>query len=112
MFAIGTEARLIIPAYDKAGEPVNVSEYQRNACEIAGGATHSPGQGSWTDDNGNLICEPVHILDIACEHGSDVERSLLDLACEVCSDLNQDAVYFRDAGGTVHLVEQGDNGWG
>jgi len=26
-------------------------------------------------------------------------------------DLDQDAVYIRDAAGTVHLVEQGDNGW-
>ena len=109
MFAIGNgEARLIVPAYDKHDNPVNVSEYLRMVCEIAGGATHSPGNGSWVDDNGKLICEPVHILDIACDAGSDVERSLADLGAQVAVELDQDAVYFRDASGTVHLIEQED----
>ena len=111
MFAIGTEARLIIPHEDKQGSSVNIEYFQKMAIEIAGGATKYNGFGSWTDHNGDLVQESVAILDIACDHGSDVERSLLDLACEICADLDQDCVYFRDAAGTVHLVEQGDNGW-
>jgi hypothetical protein len=97
MITIGSEARLIVPYHSQA-----------MAIEIAGGATRYDAHGSWLDDNGALIKEAVAVLDIACEPGSDVENSLRDLAAEVAVDLNQDAVYFRDASGKVHLIDQDD----
>jgi uncharacterized protein YdeI (BOF family) len=108
MFTLGSEARLIVPYQDKAGNAADVDHYQAMAIEVAGGATRYDAHGSWLDDNGNLVQEPVAVLDIACEPGSAVENSLMDLAGEVAEDLNQDAVYFRDASGKVHLIDQDD----
>jgi len=101
---IGNEVRLIVPYQDKEGNPADVDHFQAQAIKIAGGVTRYDAHGSWLDDNGALIKEPVAILDVACEPGSAEESELHSLATEVLVRLKQDAVYFRDASGNVTLV--------
>lgn len=107
MITLGSEARLIVPHNDKENRHVDVAEYQRMAAEIAGGATRTDGFGSWINDDGELVQETVAILDIACGDQA-TDNSLFDLAAQVAEELNQDAVYYRDRLGNVHLVTAED----
>lgn len=88
--------RLIIPDTIHNG---NTDDYLREIADIAGGFTATQGIGGWKDDKGNLVVEPVTIVDIAVgfqEHGLSVRVQLIqlrNLAKTIARDLYQTCVF-------------------
>jgi hypothetical protein len=86
--------RIIIPKWSKA--------YLAQIATIAGGFTSWQGTGGWNDSKGNLIVEPVTIVDI----DTDTEKidSLRAIARQVAIDQVQECVFFS-INGVVEYVK-------
>ena len=98
------EAKLIIPQSCKAamGYALLVID------DRFGGSTVTEGSGSWKDDTGKLVIEPVYVITIACTDSLVTMESLDAIADNIGRLGKQDCVYIRYPNGRVYLRDTKD----
>lgn len=102
------EAKIIVPVNDNTGALIpSVTMYARDALiDAFGGCTIREAEGCWFDrDAGELYCEPVRELIVACDPMIESVSALRRIAREVGRRAKQQSVYVRFASGDVELVE-------
>lgn len=105
------ELRIVMPlAAHIDGHMQAHVELEIELCRLAGGCTAYRGTGSWVD-NGQLVREEVIIYDVAIytDNATSLAAKALLLAVAAGQALQQKAIYFRDAGNDVRIVELGAN---
>lgn len=97
---------LYVPTIDQNGNPApnrdDVLAYTETAlARLNGGATSYPGTGSWIDDAGQLVREPVTIVE---SFADAIDRDAIgEIAATIKDLLQQDAVAYV-AGDTLTLI--------
>lgn len=103
--------RLIIPQQNKAKVYVNVARYLPRIANIAGGFTSWEGQGGWKDSQGQLIVEPITIVEASLNDSAELNSFNVGtfrlLAQCIARDLGQDCVYLS-VDGVVEYVSEGN----
>jgi len=95
--------RLIIPMCPTRLAAIP-ARYLKHIAHIAGGFTVSHGHGGWINPKGNLITEPVWIVDTSIGKDNAIAiNQLRQVAITVCNDLDQKCV-FISYDGEVHYV--------
>jgi len=101
------EAKIICPKNAEA--PGNARKALKDAIEAAtnafGGVTITEGYGSWKNDAGKVIAEPVAILTMACEDSPANRDAIDDIAIEIGATARQDCVYVKYPNGHVTLLQ-------
>ena len=96
--------RLIIP-YDSIGDCLRL--YDKAIADIAGGFTSWQGTGGWKDYNGNLIVEPITVVDCHYENSGKVDIVIVEcfrnLAKRIAQDLRQECVYLAIDGKAEYI---------
>ena len=107
------EAKIIVPAPTSTMRPRAVARYcetmrdiERGLVTAFGGFTATPSFGTWRDDSGELVSEPVTVFTVACEDQSKDHATLRRIALYIREKLEQDCVYVKYPNGTVTLVEK------
>lgn len=89
--------RLTLYVPDKGNNGESGNEALENAIvslsKAYGGATTYPAFGHWVDNGGNLISEPVHVIETYAQDGQAIE-TLQNEAKAVKAFLSQDAVAY------------------
>lgn len=85
----------------RAGHQARARSVARVLSTLYGGATVTDGQGSWINDDGDLITESVKIVNSFTSEVST--KGVLELAKGWCQDWTQDSVLV-EIDGTAHLV--------
>jgi hypothetical protein len=105
-----SEAKIIIPVDCLSAS--RLSELASELCGTFGGMTTTEGNGSWVDNSGDLINEPVTVYYVALtdeaisrEGANEILRTL---ASWIAKHGDQDCVYIRDFDGEVELVKPYD----
>jgi len=97
------EARIIVPEHKEA------LQFALDAVAgYFGGSTVTKGQGTWRDDTGKFILEPVNVIDIACPDTFKTETALRAIAHAVGKLAKQECVYVRWPSGRVELISTAD----
>lgn len=116
MLQLNHSVSLYIPFGEKEGKlasPEDVKQVvTKRMCKMFGGCTEVMGYGSWLDDSGKLVQEPVEILTSSCEHclDDDESKEFFDLVSFVGVQLNQDCVMYVADGVTYITDEYKHNG--
>lgn len=98
------EARIILP--NCMPDCVNANRWlETEIVRCFGGCTRSFGFGSWVDDEGCVISEPISIYDIAVPDIQASRSALFRMAWTVADMAKQDCVYLRFPDGEVQLVK-------
>jgi hypothetical protein len=96
-----------------------IEKYGSRIASIAGGFTAWSAKGGWIDGSGNLIVEPVTVVE--CSIADDYVQAnansgqasigplvrIRDLARQICRDLSQECVYLA-IDGVVEFVKEAD----
>lgn len=96
-----TQATIILPNQVGGGWAVSVRELERTMCSHWNGFTKTNGHGSWVDDNGETISEPVLVYTIAAEWTPSAIARLERLAEDAAEMLDQDCIYTATHAGVV-----------
>ena len=91
------EARIIIP------DSCWSDDIAASLIASYGGLTVTRGEGHWVDSDDRLVSEPVRVVDVAGEDNA----GLLGVASALL-ELGEEAVYVRDFGGTVRILDAAD----
>jgi len=94
------EARIILAGADEN----SVNRYLRLIAKRFGGFTAWAAHGGWVNDNGELVQEPVRVVDVALGNGLYDMAYLRGLAKAWREWADQDCVYVRDPQGNVTLI--------
>jgi len=107
------EAKIIVPAATSTMRPRAIARYpatmrgvETKLVAFFGGFTATPSFGSWRNDSGELVSEPVTVFTVACEDQSKNYGILRAIALYIREKLEQDCVYVKFPNGEVTLVEK------
>ena len=100
------EARLIVPMQNNHGQSLSqlALQVQKRLAETFGGFTLTEGYGGWISPTGKVHYEPVLVFDIAMDSKVSNIEALTSIAAKVAKEAEQEAVYVRLPGGSVHFV--------
>lgn len=73
-----------------------------------GGATITPGEGHWTNPNGQVEDEPIRVVDVAYEQNTGNDMLLFQIAKSFLKEAGEIEIYLRYGNGTVQLIRERD----
>lgn len=99
------EAKLICPMNANDGTPlIHVHNGVRSALiNSFGGSTELTAHGTWADDNGKIIAEPVIVFHVACADNLETRDILDSIADQIGYKARQYCVYVQYPSGDVVL---------
>ena len=98
-------ARIILPERCNQNYMLTLvhSDLRRRLVADYGGCTRTVGEGSWTNDDGEIKHERVYIYDVAMERAA--VQDFRALAAEIAADARQDCVMIVTPQGDVEFVK-------
>lgn len=100
------EATIILPTPVDAYNTHLHDVHDRLALDLAAafhGYTVTDGHGGWINADGELIAEPVRIYTVAAAATWRDAHALRAIVGSVLDNAGEDAIYWRDFDGTVHI---------
>lgn len=101
------EAMIILPQFDNDKQPLKSvrAHLARALMHAFGGCTITTAHGSWLDDKGHPVIEPVWQLVSACDDTKANVQSIRALAIDAGHKAKQAAMYIRLPSGDVEIID-------
>ena len=101
--------RLIIPMCPTRLAAIP-ARYLERIAHITGSFTSFNGHGGWINPKGNLITEPVLVVETSIgKDNSNAINQLRQVAVKVCSDLDQECVFISFDGEAHYILKDGSD---